>query len=500
MPESLEALGALILEANAPVHALPLDVFRILAGLVAFAYFSRILYDVPDLSSEDGLIDHGLCRRVFPPTRLSLFRPGIPTPVFHGIYVCACVASLAVAAGFHPRIGAAALFLIAVSAYRWNLFAVYVDDAIAHLLCLWVVLLPVGRTLTLDQWQANGFRFDPTWTSVVVPGASVRAFLANMALVYLVAGLYKFTSPMWRDGTALHAILRMPIARFPDFWKPRHDGLLRAGNAWALFMEPLFAFMFISPVNSALKWFLALSAAAFHVGIVLTLKIPFANLAMLGAIPLALGPEMMLMGWGLPQPQASTALPLAWNDITGVLLVTLLASMVLWELIRSRALDNLPLWKTHMSGFLGNPICVFLWLVGLAQSYRLFDWIDSRNYHVRYEVRVSRSPYAGPAERLDPRELFPRSLRHLLLQSYIVGNVWLQLSPTQRDQVRSSLLDRHAQRFARRHHDIREVEVFAITQRVTPDNLDLTMGKRTLLMRFACADGRATMVSETVTV
>ena len=56
---------------------------------------------------------------------------------------------------------------------------------------------------------------------------------------------------------------------------------------------------------------------------------------------------------------------------------------------------------------------------------RLFDWIDSRNYHVKYEVFVRPKDGGGEPRSVDPREIFPRSLRHLLLQSYIVGNVWL---------------------------------------------------------------------------
>jgi hypothetical protein len=485
MFESPGIFAELALRLNEPVHALPLDVFRILAGLVGFAYFARILHDVPDLSHDDGLIDHELCRRVFPPSRMTLFRLGIPEGVFRFVFACACVASLAVAAGFHPRIAAALLFVTAVSTYRWNLFAVYVDDAIAHLVFFWIMLLPVGRTLTLSQWQDNGYRFIVEWTEVVVPGASVRAFLANMALVYLVAGLYKFTSPMWRNGTALHAILRMPIARMPDLWGARHRGILRLANGWALLMEPLFAFMVVAPVNSPLKWFLATSAAAFHLGIIATLKIPFANLAMLGAIPLALGPELMSIGWRVALPSAVPR-AIGASQVVAIALVLSLVLMVLWELVRAWKLDDLPLWKTHMSGFLGNPIYVLLWIVGIAQSYRLFDWIDSRNFHVRYEVRVWREPGTTEPEEIDPNEFFPRSLRHLLLQSYIIGNVWLQLPPDQQEEVRDSLLDRHARRFVRRNPDVVRVEVFAVTQRVTADNLDLSAGLRDLLLRFSC--------------
>ena len=82
-----------------------------------------------------------------------------------------------------------------------------------------------------------------------------------------------------------------------------------------------------------------------------------------------------------------------------------------------------------------------LWLAGLFQSYRLFDWVDERNYHARYEVRSLR---AGRERSIEPRKLFPESMRHLLLQSYFLGNVWLQMEPEKLAAVRRSLLERHA--------------------------------------------------------
>lgn len=478
---------------TAPVHALPLDVFRVLAGLMGFTYFARVFYDTPDLSSPDGLIDHGLCRRVFPPTRLSFFHPRIPGALFRPVFFVACLASLLVVIGWHPRIAAAVLFVIAVSTYRWNLFAVYVDDGIAHLVFFWLVLLPVGSTLDLPGLIAQGPGAFDAWATVTVPGAGVRALMANMALVYVVAGAYKFTSPMWRDGTALHAILKMPISRTPDFWRAEHGLFLRVGNYWALVMEPLLAFMYFLPPYSVLKWVLVASAVGFHAGIIATMKIPFANLSMLAAIPIAVGPETMQWIFGQPIPATGVVHPLSLPETIAVALVVILASMILLEMLRSWSVDNLPLWKTHMSGFLGNPLCILLWLVGIAQSYRLFDWIDSRNYHVRYEVYVTSRRDPGRKVTIDPKRLFPRSLRHLLLQSYLVGNVWLQLPDEQRTEVRDSLLERHAHRFARRNPDADSVEVFAIAQRVTSDNLELTRGERRLLMRFRCRGGRAVL-------
>ena len=334
--------------------------------------------------------------------------------------------------------------------------------------------------------------------AATVPGASVRFFLANMALVYIAAGAYKFTSPMWRNGTALHAILKLDIARAPEFWRLRHLGMLRLCNYWALIVEPLLALMFVLPFNSVAKWSVVVSAAAFHIGIIATLKIPFANLSMLAALPIVLSPEIMELALQQPRlPGGGSPTELSPTDIAAMALVTSLILMVAWEVIRAGRLSKFPLWKTHMSGFFGNPMYLALWCVGIVQSYRLFDWIDTRNHHARYEV--FRSPEGDPHSRreIDPGSFFPTSLRHLLLQSYLFGNVWLQIDAKPLKKLRMSILARHAQRYARLDGGAGSIEVFSVHQRVTADNLDLCRGERKLLMRFAFRDGNATLSAPT---
>ena len=290
---------------TADIHALPLDIGRIIVGAVLFVYFFNTLRQARDFSDPDGLIDHGLLCRLFPPTRVSLFQPGMPGVLFRAAFVCACVAALMVVAGFHPRPAGAFLFLAALSTLRWNVLASYLDDAMIHIFCLWIVLLPVGTTLNVPDLLAGTSGDLDTWLAATVPGAAPRAFIANMALVYVVAGLYKFTSPMWRDGSAMHSALRMPIARAPGFWTLRWRTPLRLVTWAALILEPLFALIFVLPPGSALKWLLVAGAIVFHLGIAFTLKIPYSNLAMLGAIPLALAPEIM-QGWlGVPQLEGS---------------------------------------------------------------------------------------------------------------------------------------------------------------------------------------------------
>lgn len=479
----------------APTHAIPLDIVRVLAGAVLFVYFLSALRQADDFSDPGGLIDHRLCTRLLPPTRISLFQPGMPGWIFRAVYLGACVAAVCVIIGYHPRAAAAFLFLAAVSTYRWNVLAAYLDDCVVHLFCLWLLLLPVGSTLNLPDLLDAGIApgmWSATladWSTQSVPGTAPRAFMANLALIYLVAGAYKFASPMWRGGSAMHAALRMPIARTPNFWTMRHRRVLRLVTLAALILEPLFVLIFVLPAGSAAKWALVAAAAVFHLGIIATLKIPYSNALMLAALALPLAPEIMQSGLGLPPttPTPATGNPPA--ETAALTLVALLAIMSIWQAARAWLQLPRPGQPYSDSGW-ANPVRSLLWLFGLFQSYRLFDWVDARNYHVRYEVRRLHSGRNSPVE---PREIFPDSMRHLLLQSYFFGNIWLQMEPGKLDAVRRSLLTRHARRFARAHPDAGEIEAYAIVQRITADNLDLKRGERRPLMRFTCQGGDATV-------
>ena len=487
MPDLLAALAA-------PVHALPLDLLRIWAGGIVFVYFLQAYRHSGDFSDPDGLIDHRLVAKLLPATRWSFFRPGMSGRVFRAVYLCACVAAVLVSLGVHPRACAVFLFAAAVSTYRWNVLVAYLDDSIVHIFCLWLVLLPVGHTL------APGAEGDPAAT--LVPGAAPRAFMANMALIYLVAGAYKFTSPMWRNGSAVHAALRMPIARTPGFWTMRRRPILRVANYAALALEPFFGLVFVLPSHSPVKWLLAACAVVFHLGIVATLKIPYSNLLMLGALPMAFGPEIgTAISGSVPPGSVAATLPqsgsvaldpsavaLDPSAVVALVLVAVLVAMFAWE----AAAKWCPISRPYSTKGWANPLRAALWLAGVFQSYRLFDWVDSRNYHVRYELH---GLAAGSQTRqaLDASALFDDTMRHLLLQSYLIDNVWLQMDADDRAAVRRAILARYAARYARSHPNAGTLEAWAVVQRVTADNLDLTRGERRFVMRFSCRDGVATV-------
>ena len=458
-------------------YALPLDLFRILGGLLCMAYFCALLLQAEDFSNPDGLLDHVLLQQIFWFTRLSLFHPGLTLSCLYGIFGLACLGAWGIVLGYRVRLCAGVLFVIAVSTYRWNFLVIYVDDAFVHLLLFWLMLLPVGRTLLPWElgrgWQACLTR----WCRVTVPGTVQWCFLANVCLIYLIAGLWKLTSPLWQQGFALYATLRLPIAYAADFWGPQHLPLLQVANYLALIVEPLVPLLLIWRPGHPLKWFGLLCQLGFHLGILMTLQIPFVNLGLLGASVLFFREE--IVHWlqrGEAQPivlrQAPRLDRLGWLALVFLLVLSLAVAR------RTPGLD-----------LFHKPAYALLWLVGIAQEYHLFDWIDRTNYHVAYQVS-SQNP-DGTLQPLDPSTLFPQSLRATLLQAYLHNVRWMFVPPQHRSALRYSILTRLAQRFCSRQTMATPVIVWSRVQRIRPDNAALTQGKEQFLMTFRCTERRA---------
>jgi hypothetical protein len=527
LPSSRLSLARLRESLAAPVDALPLDVFRVLVGALAFVYFLRTLLEADDFSGPGGLIDHELSGRLFWFTRLGLFQPGMSLAMFQATFLLACLCSCALILGYRVKTSAAVLYLIAVCAYRWNFLVMYVDDSIVHLALFWLLLLPVGRTLVLSEWRADRGAAWRRWKCERAPGAAARCFMWNLALIYTVAGLWKWASPMWRDGVALYVVLKLPISLAPGFWGPEHLGLLKVLNYCALILEPLFPLVFILPKGHLAKYGLLLALFGFHVGTLATLRIPFANIACLAAMIVPFGGELMdrLRG-GAACPQ--TRLLPARIGRSGAFALLFVAVLTLAMLSSA----PLPQWRAptrrsyvEASGVrtdagvvaadksraaccatggadagvvegLGPLQMTFfssLWCVGIAQQYQLFNWIDERNYTVRYRI-VEHEGGAHETE-IEPDSMFLESTRGVLLQFYLHGLTWMRVEPRRAAELRGSILTRTARRYCRRSRPRGVVVVYSTVERVVPGGVSHVEGPA-LLMSFSCDGGEPVMQDE----
>lgn len=497
-----------------PVFALPLDILRVMVGLVAFIYFLQTLLNARDFSSPDGLIDHQLIQNIFWFTRIGLFQPGLGLKFFQAVFLVACFCTLPLIFGYRVKLFTAILYVIAVCTYRWNFLVMYVDDSIMHLALFWLLLLPVGRTLVLSDWLAHRQGAWARWKRERVSGVAVRCLLWNLALIYLVAGLWKWTSPMWRDGTALYVILKLPISWNPEFWKPEHLPVLKFFNYCALILEPLFPLIFVLRKGHRIKYALLPAFLGFHIGTLATLKIPFANLICIAALVVPFGGELMdkLHRKQPPAPDALQASPrFGFSGAVGlVVVIALTLAMV------SSAL--LPHWRTpprnEVSAGLVNQSALagagqvrqfnyegletlqwsffsLLWCMGIAQQYQLFNWIDDRNYSYRYEIVEYQMD--KPVCEVPPDATFPRSTRGSLLQLYLHGITWMRIPKDRQVELRATLQERFARRHCQQFQPGGEVEIYSTVERIYPGANEL-IEDRVLFMRFRCQSGEPQML------
>lgn len=464
--------------------------------VVVLAYFARTLLEVPDFSGPDGLLDHALILKMYWFTEFGIFRPWMGVEWFYAVFGIAIACCVPVIIGYRVKLFSVILYIIAVSTYRHNFIVMYVDDALIHLLLFWMLVLPVGRTLVLREWLKDRGAAWERWKTSVVPGATLRLFFWNLALLYLVAGLWKWTSPMWLDGTALYVVFKLPVSYFQDFWSAEHIPLLSVFNYGTLVLEPLVPIMFVLRRGSWAKYCLLFAFLGLHVISVATLNIPYANIACAATAILIFREE--LMTWlrgayvepvGVKQFGFSGAVALFM--VTTLTLAMISSVMLLdWRTApREITIDEViipedrpELTDGRADGLDRVQIAFFgaLWMMGIAQQYQLFNWIDHRNYATHYRIVVN-------GKEVDPNGMFVRSLRGVLLDFYIHDVTWLRIPPERRAELRSSILMRTASRYCRNEMPTGLVEAHSSLERIDP-NGGYGEFDNMLLMKFKCRE------------
>ena len=453
------------------VPALPFDLYRIAAGSLLCAYFVRLLLEFKDYTARDGLLDHGAILKMFWFSGTSLFANWMPEWVMLALLVVGLLACVALTLGFKPRVCALVALVIAVSHSRWNFAVINVDDASMHLVLLWLFLFPVGKTLTLFRRRDLA-----TQLKEKVPGGILRLFFGNLFIYYLTAGLTKLASPLWREGLALFAILKLPLARTHAWWDLNDLWFLWVLNHLTLILEPLFPFIILLRKGHPLKYLGALSWFVFHLSIPITIGVPYANFALILALILVFYQEItdgLSRRLSSPLPSYELQPRWAWNErFASVFLVVLCLAMT----------KGVPvLEKTY------EPAMALLYVGGVAQEYHLFDWVDRFNFAIHHEVRLENDD--GSVQQLESTRLFPQTVRGFIVQSYLFPMRWMRMPKPLMGEFRRATIKKAAARLARDLPGSGRVVVDSVVRRIDRDNLDLTESWERRLMEFRYRDG-----------
>lgn len=129
----------------------------------------------------------------------------------------------------------------------------YLDDTVVHLFLFWLLLLPVGHTLTLRRGLGDRAA-RARWPLVRVSGVAVRCLLLNVCWIYFIAGVWKLDSALWHQGFGLYASMKVGIARLPELWGPEHLPVLRAVDWVVMTLEPVLPLPLLLRTGHPLKW------------------------------------------------------------------------------------------------------------------------------------------------------------------------------------------------------------------------------------------------------
>lgn len=455
-----------------PVSAFAVDLFRIAVGLLVSCYYVRLILEFSDYSSESGLLDHELHRHLFWFTKLTLVFPGSPDLYKWALLLSGFTGALLVLLGVRPKLGAALAWIVAVSFQRWNFAVINVDDSSITLLLWWMLFLPIGHCLTPStrDWRAE--------TRVTVNGFFVRAFFANLFIYYLIAGLSKLASPLWREGLALFIVLKLPLARTAGWWDLQDLPLLWLGNHFTLIAEPLFPFLILLPKGHWLKYLGATAQIGFHLAIPLTIGVPYANITLILGLILVFHQELGEFFRGKAEQPEPVERPV--KEPWGARAVISLYLVVL-ALTGTKGIPGI--------GGVNEPAMAALYFAGVAQEYHLFDWIDRYNWYVSHQVRVSPTGNGVGEQEIDSSKLFPKTVRGFIVQSYLLPVRWMRVPRPLTGEMRNSVLRRAADRFVRENRerlgDRGRVRVDTTLARVSRDNLTLEKTWTTELMDFS---------------
>jgi len=157
---------------------LPLEVFRIAAGSALCAHFALHFAQTVELLAFAGVYDATIAGLPVEPGWLgSGLAPWTLRCVFGAGMLCAAAVALGIAA----RVAAGLLYALCVLTYAAIFPVAGLDDQLANLSALFLVLLPVGTRLCLSASRPRRTRAE----RATVPGLSAALLLVQLSVVYL---------------------------------------------------------------------------------------------------------------------------------------------------------------------------------------------------------------------------------------------------------------------------------------------------------------------------
>jgi uncharacterized membrane protein YphA (DoxX/SURF4 family) len=210
------------------------------------------------------------------------------------LWVWAAAGAL-LALGVLPRAAAAVAWFFSVSVTRISPAMHNSGDQVRNILLLYLILTPCGAVWSLQSWRRR--RDGP----VFVHPWALRLLLIQLAITYLINGLFKMRGAHWHSGRALSLVLGDSAwTRWSFAGWPLPAWLLQAMTWGVVLWELTFPFcLFVPRLRAPALWM----GVAFHVGTGVTMRLgPFPLYMLCLYLPLIPWEQFRVAERGLRRP------------------------------------------------------------------------------------------------------------------------------------------------------------------------------------------------------
>ena len=272
----------------APCSPTPIALYRILLGLLAFSYNCLLAPDLLMWFSDRGLVSVKTAWEMYP-SQIDLFAP-LPLGdgfmvAFFALFTIAC---LTLTLGLFTRVSAVVVWLGIISIRHRNPLLVTSGNIFLGIAAFYLIFSHAGDALSLDRLRRirKGTESGPP---PLKPPWAQRLIQVQLATLYFWTFYWKAQGPPWVDGTAVYYVTRLE-----EFWRFRIPYLFQ--HLWTIKVLT-WSTLAIEFSLGTLVWirqarYIVLAAGIlFHLGLDLTLNIPYFQWVMIITYATFIEPE-----------------------------------------------------------------------------------------------------------------------------------------------------------------------------------------------------------------
>ncbi|WP_254863256.1 HTTM domain-containing protein [Halovivax gelatinilyticus] len=217
-----------------------LAVFRVFVGLLVVADLLLRSRSFSFFYTDDGVITQELARLYAPDHAVSIYYFTSDPTVIAGLFVLQGLFAVQLIVGYKTRLAMILTFLGVISLDHHNPLVLSYADTLFRLLCFWAIFLPLG-----ERWSIDALQRERAPRPSVANLATLFA-LSQMVFMYVVNGIHKTQSPLWRSGEAAPLVFGLDEMTFllGDSFRGFETLLQIGGFTW--FVMLLFGWLLIA--------------------------------------------------------------------------------------------------------------------------------------------------------------------------------------------------------------------------------------------------------------